>query len=80
MIPASQSNIFTPANINSPRPRKDMGKSGKKVERSSLMPPANRGMRVVPSLEALEMLIKRAVAALQEGIFWDRGSIINILC
>lgn len=44
-----------------------------------IRPPAGRGFKSLPHPAALQALIDRAVAALQRGIFWDRGSIINIV-
>ncbi len=48
-------------------------------ERELLMPPSRRGFQVIPTQEVLEKLISRAVEALKAGIFWDRGSIVNLL-
>ncbi len=42
--------------------------------------PASRArLNFIPSQEALQELIDKALTALSRGIFWDRGSIINIL-
>jgi len=48
-------------------------------ERDLLLPPMRRGFQVIPTLDVLEKLIDRAVEALKAGIFWDRGSILNLL-
>lgn len=45
----------------------------------SIMPPVERGYRYIPSLDELEALIGRALHALREGVYWDRGSIVNIV-
>ena len=42
-------------------------------------PPRGRGYKALPSMEALEKLINRALEALQNGVYWERGSIINII-
>jgi hypothetical protein len=36
------------------------------------------GFSVIPEPLVLEALISRALAALKEGVLWDRGSILNI--
>ena len=47
--------------------------------REELAPPPKPRNNVVPSPEVIESLITRALAALAKGIYWDRGSIINIV-
>ncbi len=41
--------------------------------------PARAALNVIPSPERLQMLVDKALDALKQGIFWDRGSIINII-
>ncbi len=48
-------------------------------ERKKLSPPRKRGFGTIPRPEVLEKLIAQAVAALRRGIYWDRGSIINLV-
>ncbi len=36
-------------------------------------------LNIIPTDQQLENLVKRALEALSKGIFWDRGSIINIV-
>lgn len=36
-------------------------------------------VNIVPSPESLATLIRSAVAALRQGVRWDRGSILNLL-
>lgn len=48
-------------------------------ERKRLEPPRGRGFATIPNPDVLEKLIMQAVSALRRGIFWDRGSIINIV-
>ncbi len=55
------------------------GRALKPTEREALQPPARRGFNVIPAPEVLEGLIDRALEALRAGIFWDRGSILNIV-
>ncbi len=47
--------------------------------REALMPPERRGFTSIPAPEVLEQLIGRAIEALRAGIFWDLGSILNIV-
>jgi hypothetical protein len=78
-------NVIRP-NINNNKPL-----SGKKIVRTGdnakiinpevaadLNPPSMRGFKNVPEQSVLEGLIKRAIEALKSGIYWDRGSILNI--
>jgi hypothetical protein len=41
--------------------------------------PARANLNVIPEPESLATLIRSAVAALRQGTFWDRGTILNIL-
>lgn len=49
------------------------------VDRAHYTPPPRPHPTFVPAPEILESLIERALAAFARGIYWDRGSIINIL-
>ncbi len=49
------------------------------VSPEMLRPPARRGFQSIPAPEVLEKMIARALAALRKGMFWDRGSILNIV-
>lgn len=33
----------------------------------------------IPAAESLATLIRSAVAALRKGVYWDRGSILNLV-
>lgn len=48
-------------------------------ERKQLEPPKHRGFSSIPAQDVLEKLIAQAVSAMRRGIYWDRGSILNIL-
>ncbi len=48
-------------------------------DRKKHQPPKHRGFTSIPAPDVLEKMIERALAALQRGIFWDRGSIINLM-
>jgi hypothetical protein len=61
-----------PARVPSSAPLEDMTPD-------MLRPPARRGFQSIPTPEVLEKLVARALAALKKGMFWDRGSILNIV-
>ena len=48
-------------------------------ERHELYPPPRPLRDFIPTQEAIDTLVTRAIAALAKGIYWDRGSIINIV-
>ncbi len=48
-------------------------------ERHELTPPPRPIKNYIPTQEIIEALVERAVAALAKGIYWDRGSIINLV-
>lgn len=41
--------------------------------------PKRAHVNIVPEPESLATLIRSAVAALRQGITWDRGTILNLL-
>lgn len=42
-------------------------------------PPHRAQFNYIPSPDVLKTMIDRALEALSKGIYWDRGSIINLL-
>ena len=61
-------------------PKKPSGKSPARVyERHELMPPPRPSRDFIPTSEMVEALVSRALSALAKGIYWDRGSIINVV-
>ncbi|HEU5046318.1 MAG TPA: hypothetical protein VFT64_00590 [Rickettsiales bacterium] len=48
-------------------------------ERHELLPPPRPVRNFIPAQEVIDSLVTRAIAALSKGIYWDRGSIINIV-
>lgn len=42
-------------------------------------PKSRAPLDFIPSPESLATLINSAVASLRKGIYWDRGSILNVL-
>ena len=66
--------------ISRPTTRKPAGKpQSRNYERHELFPPPRPPRDFVPSQEDIETLLERAVAALARGMYWDRGSIINLV-
>jgi hypothetical protein len=60
--------------------RKFDGKpAGRSFERHELIPPPKPPRNFIPTQEAIESLLERALAALARGMIWDRGSIINLV-
>lgn len=47
--------------------------------RDIFLPPARAHVNFIPSPESLATLIQSAIAALRSGVFWDRGTILNLL-
>jgi hypothetical protein len=50
----------------------------KKIDIKALRAPKIK-QNVIPTPEVLEVLIAKALHAMRHGVFWDRGSIINIV-
>ena len=59
-------------------PTSKKGKGSDKVEEISRRSPKAR-LNFIPSTDELAIMIDKALTALSKGIFWDRGSIINIV-
>ena len=63
-----------------PAARKPGEKQGtRNYERHELMPPPKPPRNFIPSQEAIDALLERALAALLRGMIWDRGSIVNLV-
>lgn len=64
-----------------PRPARERDKrvaDSSAAARSRKSPP-RAALNAIPSPERLQSLIENALSALRQGIFWDRGAIVNIL-
>jgi len=75
---------FIPLGLGTLRPRPATRKQGEKpaprqYERHELNPPPRPSRYFIPTQESIEALIERALVALTRGIYWDRGSIINVV-
>ena len=75
-------------NINPNRINITSGAAGKTAERkrqqldasgSVYTVPKRSDVNYIPAPESLMTLISSAVAALRRGVFWDRGTILNLL-
>lgn len=76
-------------NINPNRINVSSGGAGKLSERrrqqqeepqSNLYTvPKRSDVNYIPAPESLRTLISSAVASLRQGVFWDRGTILNLL-
>lgn len=68
------------ATVRKPVTGKSADKDGsKEFDREELMPPPRPMRNAIPSPEAMQQLVERALAALARGLYWDRGSIVNIV-
>ena len=70
--------------IGGTQPRHSQVKTRRKTEHSdeafSAHYPQRRAREnIIPTTDELAHLISRALSALSRGIYWDRGSIINIV-
>ena len=41
--------------------------------------PARAALNNIPAPETLATIIRSAISALKSGVFWDRGTILNIV-
>ena len=57
---------------------KDARLSRKTRSFDEYLPPKERGFQQLPAHDALMSLIDQAREAMRQGVFWDRGSIVNI--
>lgn len=65
---------------STPSPSKNKSRSEKSEEPKSKFYARGRArLNRIPSPDELSHLIDKALNALSRGVFWDRGSIINIL-
>lgn len=53
------------------------GKAADKGVRPAI--PARAALNNIPAPETLATMIRSAISALRSGIFWDRGTILNIV-
>jgi len=76
---------FIPTGIGGLRARTTTRKSlsnkpgTRSFERHELIPPPRPPRNFIPTQEDIDTLLERAIAALARGMYWDRGSIINLV-
>lgn len=59
-------------NTEETKRREPTGKAG-------FYPDKRASLNIIPSPDELATLISRALTALSKGVYWDRGSIVNIV-
>ncbi len=66
-------------------PSGNTGKPGERNRRQAnaddahLIIPKRAHVNHIPAPDSLQTLINSAVAAFRKGVFWDRGTIVNLL-
>lgn len=76
---------FPLSNLISPKPvsvtDKPLGgkTAHKKNNRERLRSPGRARLNIIPNDSRIEELVTKAINALRKGIYWDRGSIVNIV-
>lgn len=76
MNPSSTTVVSAPGVV---RPTAPAVPENRPENREVFLPPRRPNANFIPSAEQIQELITRGRAALSRGIFWDRGSIINVL-
>ena len=73
-------------NINPNRINTQSGTMGKATARSESKPgnesiiiPSKAHVNNIPAPESLQTMIRSAVASLNKGVFWERGTILNLV-
>ena len=74
-------------NVNPNRINVSTGGAGKASDRrrqqtegeSEVIAPTRAHVNIIPEPESLSTLIRSAIAALRQGKFWDRGTILNLI-
>jgi hypothetical protein len=68
-------NIASSATSKTTERRRPQATSNK----SAFRPPSRADLNYIPSVESLFTLINSAVEALRNGVYWDRGTILNVV-
>ncbi len=74
-------------NINPNRINIQSGNTGKSTtgrresasENERIIVPAKADVNNIPAPESLQTMIRSAVESLRKGVFWDRGTILNLV-
>ncbi len=72
---------INPNRINSQQPNAGRSNSGNRpsVNEERIIVPSKAVVNNIPAPESLQTMIRSAVNALRSGVFWDRGTILNII-
>lgn len=71
---------INPNRINTtPGTARRPGDRPRQQEQEEFVVPNRAMLGVIPEPESLATLVRSAVASLRKGIFWDRGTILNII-
>ena len=65
-------------NVRTPTPGKS-GDNKREADVSVYTTPKRSDVNFIPAPESLRTLVSNAVAALRKGVYWDRGTIQNLL-
>ncbi len=49
------------------------------AQQSAYVVPKRSDINFIPAAESLRTLISSAVASLRKGVYWDRGTILNLI-
>jgi hypothetical protein len=72
-------------NISPNRINTQSGTSGKaarfepRPDSGNIIVPSKAHVNNIPAPESLQTMIRSAVASLNKGVFWDRGTILNLV-
>jgi hypothetical protein len=70
---------INPNRINTPgAARGSVDRRRQQAGESDIPTPKKAHVNIIPEPESLGTLIRSAVAALRRGIYWDRGTILNL--
>ena len=65
--------------VSVPKKGVAVAKENKSEEKSNFYRRGRAALNFIPSPEQLQLMISRALEALARGVYWDRGSILNIV-
>lgn len=65
--------------VNTPKKPESKPETPEKDEKRKHYRRGRAALNVIPNPEQLRRLVDRALEALSKGVYWDRGSILNIV-
>ena len=69
----------TPVATPIPAPRKTEVESDESLDKARYYKRTRAPLNFIPSAEDLQRMVERALTALSKGVYWDRGSINNLI-